>query len=540
MKMPSEAGSRGLSSYSLGFDRTDEIRSPFGDRKPSTARWLEELYQKYGKELEDLSETVNTAYGRMRSRGFRGIFGDVEAELLYCLVRETRPSLVYEISPHAGYSTNYLLSALSANGSGEAVGFEILPEIRGEPTEKVISSNLGDGIPSDRYELVTGDARRTVTERLGEETPDLVLIDSCHEDYFAEFYIKILLPRVDGPTVVHDICHFDPRPEPSTEALYLLNFFQMTGTDYLPVGVYEDHLDSIRASLGVEPRRPARSNAVLVVNDGTGPSADTEAFLQLLDAEDPETPEESIPEAAYGSFPLHLERAGGDSRRSTCLEEERPEDLYHVVREDPMLTEYDTEWDSNVLPLVTLETLVKSGEERSLPPHLTKTLEASFPHHDPWSQLRILQALSRLRDQGEPTHLLDEIDPSGILGVVIPKKMAHTAWTAGEERLAKRWIKTLRQEAEDARIAIVHRALLDATDLLREMEEPDEARTLFHEALEAVGRRDYLATQTVSREIVRYVLRRPRYLGTALASSHLHPSHLVEVPLEALRRRLGL
>ena len=42
-------------------------------------------------------------------------FCDVEAEMLYMLVRKWRPNNVFEMAPNKGYSSHFILSALAAN-----------------------------------------------------------------------------------------------------------------------------------------------------------------------------------------------------------------------------------------------------------------------------------------------------------------------------------------------------------------------------------------------------------------------------------------
>ena len=70
--------------------------------------------------------------------GHVAAFGDIEGEIMYLVIRELRPDCIFEISPAAGYSTNYILAALTANGHGCLHSFDINGMIHGSPAESVI------------------------------------------------------------------------------------------------------------------------------------------------------------------------------------------------------------------------------------------------------------------------------------------------------------------------------------------------------------------------------------------------------------------
>lgn len=143
----------------------------------------------------------------MQRRGHGTIFGDVEGELMYLLIRETQPDIAFEISPNAGWSTNYILAALTANQKGTLHSFELLTKLKGKPIEEVIRTNQHPEWDQNRFVLHVGDARQTVPLVPG--TVDFLLIDSCHEDWFAEWYIQTVFPRVNGPAIVQDIAFVD-------------------------------------------------------------------------------------------------------------------------------------------------------------------------------------------------------------------------------------------------------------------------------------------------------------------------------------------
>ena len=124
-------------------------------------------------------------------------------------IREARPDVVVEISPCHGYSTNYILAALRANGSGVVHSYELTAQVDGVPTEEVIRRNLLDD-PGEALQVVVGDAHT-------QEIPpaDVLLIDSAHEDHFVAWVFEELVPRA-GYVVQHDLVvsagdHYEPK-----------------------------------------------------------------------------------------------------------------------------------------------------------------------------------------------------------------------------------------------------------------------------------------------------------------------------------------
>src|SRR5437879_13406599 len=47
---------------------------------------------------------------------------DLEAEITYLLIRDQRPKVVMEVSPNAGWSSTWILSALRDNADGASFG----------------------------------------------------------------------------------------------------------------------------------------------------------------------------------------------------------------------------------------------------------------------------------------------------------------------------------------------------------------------------------------------------------------------------------
>ena len=230
---------------------------------PEALAWLQGLYSKFEPELAALAEKMVEVTADIDRRRLSAGCADFDGEMLYMLIREQRPRLIYELSPNAGHSTAYMLAAIEQNGFGHVKGFELDAALGGNTLE-TIRRTAGAVGSFDRYQLVLGDATQTVPKELEKdgEGPDFILLDSLHEDHFARFYFDILLSRFRATVMIQDIVHYDPRPEGSTEADYVLRVLGDSGAPYLPLSHYEDLLLQQRSELS--PRRPVRSSSILL------------------------------------------------------------------------------------------------------------------------------------------------------------------------------------------------------------------------------------------------------------------------------------
>ncbi len=219
------------------------------------------LYQKYDAELRALASRLRVLYHAMQRQGYHTAFSDVEGEILYMLVRERRPEVAFEISPCAGWSTNYLLAGLTANGTGVLHSFELSPIINRRATEDVIRGNQLPESDQRRLVIHIGDATQTAESVPG--TIDLLLLDSCHEAWFAKWYIDTLLPRVQGPVMVQDIA-FTDRLESSSEASYVWSWILASRLEVALVGRIERELASAGIRQGFPERNGFRSNTIIL------------------------------------------------------------------------------------------------------------------------------------------------------------------------------------------------------------------------------------------------------------------------------------
>jgi predicted O-methyltransferase YrrM len=219
-----------------------------------------DLFGKYDRELRQAAYCLRKQFHAMQRLGHGATFGDVEGELVYILIRETRPEVVFEISPHAGWSTNYVLAALTANRKGTLHSFEILPEIKGVPTEQVIRRNQWHQWDQNRLVVHIGDARQAIFDVNG--PVNFLLLDSCHEDWFAKWYIEAVFPRVSGPVIIQDIAFVDEL-EPSSEARYVWAWADGERIQLTLFGSIEASLEHTGLRSGYAERRALRSNSVM-------------------------------------------------------------------------------------------------------------------------------------------------------------------------------------------------------------------------------------------------------------------------------------
>lgn len=228
-----------------------------------------ELYYEYKDQLMPFCDEMQHVRRSMLDRGYTGDFSDREAELLYLLIRETQPSVVVEISPGHGYSTNYILAALTHNNKGELHSYEICEKVNGIPITGVILSNLAASVDKSRLELVVGDARQAAI-------PDheFLFIDSNHEAWFASWYFSQLvgIPRI---VFAHDVL-IRPRNIQSVlpkgtflgirEQYYALQALHVSQHSIFSVADFAFHMDqALRSSIPIRYGKDYTDRSVVFV-----------------------------------------------------------------------------------------------------------------------------------------------------------------------------------------------------------------------------------------------------------------------------------
>ena len=220
--------------------------------------YILKIYKKYSNELLKLTSKLRNRY-EMINKKSRATFSDFEGEILYCLIRDRKPKVFYEISPDCGYSSIYITSAFKKNNFGKILSFEIEPYKFSQKTENLIKDNLY-GFDYHNHEIIIGDVIKT---HKGRENPDIVLIDSCHEKWFAKWYLKELFPKVSDLIFLQDIVFFD-RMEYSGEAEETLKYLK--NKNYVSLGLLEKEQDFRQINNNFPKRRSFQSNSIIYSN----------------------------------------------------------------------------------------------------------------------------------------------------------------------------------------------------------------------------------------------------------------------------------
>ena len=149
--------------------------------------YLLSLLYRYADELVSISVAIRTSHDRNLDAGRGATFSDFEGEIAYCLIRDRKPQVVYEISPDCGYSTLYLYEAICWNGVGKLFSFELEQKKLGRPTDEVIADTCRTNLDDRFFELVIGDASYMSSKYAD---PDFGLIDSCHDEWSSFFRLR--------------------------------------------------------------------------------------------------------------------------------------------------------------------------------------------------------------------------------------------------------------------------------------------------------------------------------------------------------------
>ena len=217
--------------------------------------YLLRIYKKYSFELQQITEKISLSFSKI-NKNYRATFSDFEGEILYCLIRDRKPKLFYEISPDCGYSTIYISSAFKKNKYGEIISFEIEPFKFNKNTEELIRENIKEYAYS-KHRIIIGDVTQTIKDK---PNPDMILIDSCHESWFARWYLKNLFPKVKDLIFLQDIVFYDRveySGESKTVSAYLKN------KNFISLGLVE-RIESFRRINNLFPkRRSFESNSII-------------------------------------------------------------------------------------------------------------------------------------------------------------------------------------------------------------------------------------------------------------------------------------
>ena len=191
------------------------------DQWQDPASHLKVLYAKYANDLKVVRQEIGRA---LDSTDLKGTFGgdngmpkamlyDVESEINYLRIRESRPLHVLEMSPACGYSTLWLLAAIRDNSIGHLYSFDI-----NDCAVKTLPTSWQD---PKWWTFTKGDASKAFASGSW-PVFDFIFIDSEHTADFARGYTRFLLDAIRNtkaiPVSVHDIygmtCSLDSTPTP--------------------------------------------------------------------------------------------------------------------------------------------------------------------------------------------------------------------------------------------------------------------------------------------------------------------------------------
>ncbi|MBO4269238.1 class I SAM-dependent methyltransferase [Microbispora triticiradicis] len=154
-----------------------------------------DLYHRFERDLKEAREQQRRLYANWVSKGLDPQVCDIEAELTYLRIRQSRPADVVEISSGSGWSTSWILRALADNGTGRLHSYDLVDDsVRNVPAD----------LAADRWHFHQGDVRESTAAL--PESADYLFLDSDHSAQFAEWYLADVLPRFPRAQVsVHDI-----------------------------------------------------------------------------------------------------------------------------------------------------------------------------------------------------------------------------------------------------------------------------------------------------------------------------------------------
>lgn len=118
-------------------------------------------------------------------------------QVLYALVRFTKPRRVLEFSTSSGYSTSFTALALAKNGVGLLETVDIDAKAQGA-AEKW----LGQLGVLSQVRMHTGDCRVVVPPLLGPDV-DILFVDTLHSFEITAWYLRELVPKLNTNTLVH-------------------------------------------------------------------------------------------------------------------------------------------------------------------------------------------------------------------------------------------------------------------------------------------------------------------------------------------------
>ena len=147
-------------------------------------------------ELSDLRFLPESRYDRSVFPTL-GQYDWLSGQVLYCLVRATRPRKLVEFSTSSGYSTTFSALAMQRNGVGTLHTVDLDARALDSAGRWLRERGLGDVV-----QLYHGDCR-DIVPRLVSDDLDLLFIDTLHSFEITEWYLSDVVPRLRDDCLVH-------------------------------------------------------------------------------------------------------------------------------------------------------------------------------------------------------------------------------------------------------------------------------------------------------------------------------------------------
>ncbi|KAI0565403.1 S-adenosyl-L-methionine-dependent methyltransferase [Gracilaria domingensis] len=147
---------------------------------------LSKTYPRYATELLAVHQLADIY---CQKPDIQCLSDDIEVEVTYMRIRETKPKVIWEISPSHGYSTLWIMEALKGNkNNGELYSFDI---------QSLVEDFAPEEWKENGWNFVLGDFKEKFSTFVDlYPTPDYLFLDSLHTEEFGRFYISELFPML--------------------------------------------------------------------------------------------------------------------------------------------------------------------------------------------------------------------------------------------------------------------------------------------------------------------------------------------------------
>lgn len=165
----------------------------------SFLKTMQLMYMRYGKEIASFRIEMKNWCEIVKSCKYL----DLEIEMIYMLIRETKPKHVFEMAPNAGFSTHWILKALSLN---DVDGNK--SDLTSVDIHDRCLKHMSKELSATRWTFQLGSYTDQIADgRLDMSRFDYIFIDALHTEEFSRGYVKSLLVphKVQAIVSIHDI-----------------------------------------------------------------------------------------------------------------------------------------------------------------------------------------------------------------------------------------------------------------------------------------------------------------------------------------------